>query len=128
MNYVELIEKGQIKKQRPQFHVGDTVKVYSRVVEGEKERLQVFEGVVIGRKGSRNRETFTVRKISHGIGVERVFPLHSPKIEDIKVVREGAVRRAKLYYLRKEKGRAAKVTEKEQRPEEKKEEVEGGGS
>ncbi len=127
MNYTELIEKGQLKKQIQQFNVGDTIRVYSRVVEGEKERIQVFEGLVIGRKGSSNRETFTVRKISHGVGVERVFPLHSPRIEDIKVVRRGAVRRAKLYYLRKEKGRAAKVTEKEQRPEEKKEGIEEGG-
>jgi large subunit ribosomal protein L19 len=96
----------------PAFGVGDTVRVHVKVVEGEKERLQVFEGVVIGRRGERARETFTVRKISNGIGVERIFPLQSPTVATLEVAREGHVRRAKLFYLRGKKGKAVRVREK----------------
>ena len=96
----------------PKFEIGDTVKVWVKVVEGNKERLQNFEGVVIARKNGGIRETFTVRKISYGIGVERIFPVHSPKIDHIDVIRKGNVRRAKLYYLRERSGKSAKVKEK----------------
>ncbi len=95
----------------PQFKPGDTVRVHFRIREGEKERVQVFEGTVIGRSGSGPRETFTVRKVSYGVGVERIFPLHSPRVEKIEVVRAGRVRRAKLYYLRKRLGKAARIAE-----------------
>jgi large subunit ribosomal protein L19 len=101
------------KKTVPSFEIGDTVRVHVKVVEGEKERIQVFEGAVISRKGGRNSETFTVRKISYGVGVERIFPVHSPIISRIDVVRQGKVRRAKLYYLRGKKGKMAKVGERE---------------
>jgi len=112
MNAMRAVEEGY-RKDVPNFRVGDTVSVNMKVREGEKERVQTFTGVVIGRKGSGTRETFMVRKISYGIGVEKIFPLHSPLIEDIKVVKEGHVRRAKLYYLRGKKGKAAtKVKEK----------------
>ena len=110
---IERLEKAWSKKQVPSFNTGDTVKVHAKVIEGEKERIQVFEGVVIGRRGGGHRKVFTVRKISYGVGVERVFPLHSPFIQQIQVVREGRVRRAKLYYLRSRQGRAAYVSEKE---------------
>jgi large subunit ribosomal protein L19 len=100
------------KKEIPPFNVGDTVKVSMRIKEGDKERVQAFEGVVIARRGSGTRETFTVRKISYGIGVEKIFPLHSPLINTIQRVKEGDVRRAKLYYLRGKKGKAAKIKEK----------------
>jgi large subunit ribosomal protein L19 len=107
MNIVELLEKENCKENVPVFRVGDTVKVYFKIVEGTKERIQVFEGLVIARKNGSVRETFTVRKISFGIGVERTFPLHSPRIDKIEVVRHGDVRRAKLYYIRDLSGKAA---------------------
>lgn len=111
MNLVQVIEEGY-KKEIPNFNVGDTVRIYVKVVEGDKERLQPFEGVVISRKGSGVRETFMVRKISFGIGVERIFPVYSPSIDRIEVVKHGDVRRAKLYYLRGKKGKESKVKEK----------------
>ena len=111
MNIIEQIEKENLKGSVPEFNVGDTVKVSFKVIEGAKERIQAFEGIVIARKNSGIRETFTVRRVSYGIGVERTFPLHSPKVADIKVVRRGKVRRAKLYYLRDLTGKAAKVEE-----------------
>jgi large subunit ribosomal protein L19 len=111
MNIIEQIEKENLKGSVPEFNVGDTVKVSFKVIEGTKERIQAFEGIVIARKNSGIRETFTVRRVSYGIGVERTFPLHSPKVADIKVVRRGKVRRAKLYYLRDLTGKAAKVEE-----------------
>jgi large subunit ribosomal protein L19 len=95
----------------PDFKPGDTVKVHVRVAEGDKERIQVFEGTVLGRSGGASRETFTVRKTSYGVGVERIFPVHSPRIEKIQIVAKGVVRRAKLYFLRERSGRAARVTE-----------------
>ena len=112
MNILDLLEEESRKANIPGFKAGDTVRVHVRVVEGEKERIQVFEGVVIARKGGSNRETFTVRKISYGTGVERIFPLHSPMIDKIEVIRAGRVRRAKLYYLRSKKGRAARIRER----------------
>ena len=112
MNLINAVEEGY-KKKIPSFNVGDTVKVFVKVVEGDKERIQPFEGVVISRQGSSIRETFMVRKVSFGVGVERVFPVHSPAIEKIDVLRRGAVRRAKLYYLREKKGKAAKIKERE---------------
>ncbi|GAB4389791.1 MAG: 50S ribosomal protein L19 [Thermodesulfovibrionales bacterium] len=112
MDFVKVVEEGY-RKEIPQFQVGDTVKVFTKVVEGDKERLQPFEGVVISRKGGSSRETFMVRKISFGVGVERIFPVHSPSIDRIEVTRKGSVRRAKLYFLREKKGKAAKIKEKE---------------
>jgi len=112
MNMLQLFEEESRKTDIPNFQAGDSVRVHVRVIEGEKERIQVFEGVVIARKGGSSRETFTVRKISYGTGVERIFPLHSPMIEKIDVVRLGRVRRAKLYYLRSKKGRAARIRER----------------
>jgi large subunit ribosomal protein L19 len=112
MNMLQLFEEEGRKRNLPTFQAGDTVRVHVRVVEGEKERIQVFEGVVIARKGGSSRETFTVRKLSYGIGVERIFPLHSPMLEKIDVVRAGRVRRAKLYYLRSKRGRAARIRER----------------
>jgi large subunit ribosomal protein L19 len=111
MNPIDQIEAEQRRKDVPAFKPGDTVRVHVRVVEGDKERIQVFEGTVIARSGGGNRETFTVRKTSYGVGVERIFPVHSPRIDRIEVVAKGAVRRAKLYYLRELSGRAARVTE-----------------
>ena len=111
MNIIEQIEKENLKGSVPEFNVGDTVKVSFKVIEGTKERIQSFEGIVIARKNSGIRATFTLRRVSYGIGVERTFPLHSPKVADIKVVRRGKVRRAKLYYLRDLTGKAAKVEE-----------------
>ena len=108
---IEAIDKEGLKDSVPAFNVGDTVKVSVKVVEGTRERIQAFEGVVIARKGGGIGETFTVRRISFGVGVERTFPLHSPKITDIKVVRKGKVNRAKLYYLRGLTGKAAKIKE-----------------
>lgn len=105
------IEATQLRDDVPEFDPGDTVNVHVRVIEGEKERIQQFRGVVIARKGEGSRKTFTVRKISNGIGVERVFPLHSPKIAKIERVRRGVVRRAKLYYLRDRRGKAARIKE-----------------
>jgi large subunit ribosomal protein L19 len=113
MNRLERIEKSLTKKTAPSFEIGDTVRVHVKVVEGEKERIQVYEGTVISRKGARNSETFTVRKISYGVGVERIFPVHSPIVTKVDVVRQGRVRRAKLYYLRARKGKTAKVGERE---------------
>ncbi len=110
-NIIDLIESEGIRKDLPNFNVGDTVKVFVKVVEGNKERLQAYEGTVIARKNGGIRETFTVRRICYGIGVERTFPLNSPKIDRIEIVRRGRVRRAKLYYLRDRKGKAAKVKE-----------------
>ncbi len=112
MNLISAVEEG-FKKNIPEFNVGDTVRVSVKVIEGEKERIQPFDGIVIARHGSNTRETFTVRKISFGIGVERIFPLLSPSIDKIEVLKKGQVRRAKLYYLRKKKGKAAKIKEKE---------------
>jgi large subunit ribosomal protein L19 len=112
MDAISRIEKEQMKKEIPSFRIGDTVRVQVKVIEGNRERLQAFEGIVIARRGKNNRETITVRKVSYGVGVERVFPLHSPFIEGIHVVREGHVRRAKLYYLRGLKGRSARVAER----------------
>lgn len=112
MNIIEILEKEQLKKDVPQFAPGDTVRVHAKIVEGTRERIQVFEGVVIGRQGTGVREMFTVRRISYGVGVERMFPVHSPRVDKIEVVRRGAVRRAKLYYLRKLTGKAARIKEK----------------
>ena len=112
MDIIRAIEQQQIKQDVPEFNVGDNVKVHYRITEGNRERIQVFQGDVIRRQGASNRETFTVRKISFSIGVERTFPVHSPKFERIEVVRQGDVRRAKLYYLRKKVGKAAKIKEK----------------
>ncbi len=106
------IETAQLKNDIPEFNVGDTVKVYAKVVEGTRERIQMFEGVVIKRQGGSSRETFTVRRISYGVGVERTWPLHSPRIDHIEVSRYGIVRRAKLNYLRDRVGKAAKVKSK----------------
>jgi len=114
MNNTEIIkniEAAQVKEAIPEFNVGDTVKVHGRIVEGGKERIQVFEGTVLKRQGSSNRETFTVRKISNGVGVEKTWPLHSPNVDKIEIVRFGKVRRAKLNYLRGRIGKAAKVKE-----------------
>jgi large subunit ribosomal protein L19 len=111
MNPIDRIEAEQLRKDLPQFKPGDTVRVHVRVVEGDKERIQAFEGTVISRSGGGNREMFMVRKTSYGVGVERTFPVHSPRIDRIEVMARGAVRRAKLYYLRDRSGRAARVTE-----------------
>jgi large subunit ribosomal protein L19 len=110
---IERLEKSWSKQQVPSFNIGDTVRVHAKIIEGEKERIQVFEGIVIGRRGGGHRQVFTVRKISYGVGVERIFPVHSPFIQQVQVVREGRVRRAKLYYLRARQGKAAHVSEKE---------------
>ncbi|MBQ8162314.1 MAG: 50S ribosomal protein L19 [Clostridia bacterium] len=108
---IRSIEAKQLRDDRPQFNVGDTVNVWVKVVEGTHERLQAFEGTVIAKRNGSVRETFTVRRVSYGIGVERTFPLHSPRVDRIEVVRRGKVRRAKLYYLRTRQGKAAKVKE-----------------
>ncbi len=108
---IKNIESEQLKAEVPQFHVGDTVKVYGKIKEGNRERIQVFEGVVLKKQGGSSRATFTVRKISGGIGVEKTWPLHSPNVEKVEVVRRGKVRRAKLFYLRGRSGKAAKVKE-----------------
>ena len=110
-NIIKNIEAAQVKAEVPVFHVGDTVKVYGKIKEGNRERVQVFEGVVLKRQGGSSRETFTVRKSSNGVGVEKTWPLHSPNVEKIEVVRYGKVRRAKLNYLRERVGKAAKVKE-----------------
>ena len=112
MNIIEILEKEQLRSDIPQFAPGDTVRVHARIVEGTRERIQVFEGVVIGRQGAGVRETFTVRRIASGVGVERLFPVHSPRIAKIEVTRRGIVRRAKLYYLRGLTGKAARICEK----------------
>jgi large subunit ribosomal protein L19 len=116
MNQLHQVESLYIHKEQPEFRAGDTVRVHVRVVEGDKERIQVFQGVVIGRRGGGTRETFTVRKISGSIGVERIFPLHSPSLNRIEVVRHGKVRRAKLYYLRGLRGKAARIEERRDEP------------
>lgn len=112
MNTTDLVEKSYLRKGLPRFRPGDTVKVHVRVVEGNRERVQVFQGVVIRRSGGGIRETFTVRKISFGVGVERTFPLHSPSIAKLEVVQRGHVRRAKLYYLRDLRGKKARIKER----------------
>ena len=111
MNIIDQIEKEQLRNDIAPFNIGDTVKVFVKVKEGEKERIQAYEGVVIAKKGTSVRETFTVRRVSFGIGVERTFPLHSPRIEKVVVTRKGKVRRAKIYYIRNLSGKAAKVKE-----------------
>ena len=108
---IKSIEKAQLRTDRPDFNVGDTLRVFVKVVEGNRERLQAFEGTVIARRNGSCRETFTVRRVSYGIGVERTFPLHSPRLDHIEVIRRGKVRRAKLYYLRNLQGKAAKIKE-----------------
>ena len=108
---IKSIENEQLKAEVPQFNVGDTVKVYGKIKEGNRERIQVFEGTVIKKQNGSNRATFTVRNLSNGVGVEKTWPLHSPNVEKVEVVRKGKVRRAKLYYLRDRVGKAAKVKE-----------------
>ena len=111
MNALEMISNSSLKAEAPQFNIGDTVKVHVRIQEGDKSRIQLFEGTVIAKKHGGVSETFTVRRVAHGCGIERVFPLHSPVVETVEVVRYGKVRRAKLYYLRDRVGKAAKVKE-----------------
>ena len=108
---IKNIEAAQMKAEAPQFNVGDTVRVHGKIKEGNRERIQIFEGVVLKKQGGSNRETFTVRKNSNGIGVEKTWPLHSPNVEKVEVIRRGKVRRAKLNYLRQRVGKAAKVKE-----------------
>ena len=112
VNIIDVLEKEQLRSDIPEFRAGYTVKVHVKVVEGSRERIQVFEGLVINRQGGSVRETFTVRRIASGVGVERVFPLHSPRLAKIEVTRRGIVRRAKLYYLRSLTGKAARIREK----------------
>ena len=112
MDALKIISEGSIKAEKPQFNVGDTVRVDVRIKEGERERIQAFEGTVIAKKHGGIEETFTVRRISYGVGVEKVFPVHAPSIEKIEVVRHGRGRRAKLYYLRERVGKSAKIKEK----------------
>lgn len=112
---IRQLESEQLRSDIPEFRVGDTVRVFVKVVEGNRERLQAFEGAVIAKRNGSIRETFTVRRVSYGIGVERTFPLHSPRLAKIEVVRHGKVRRAKLYYLRNLSGKAAKIKEKRMR-------------
>lgn len=109
---IDKIEASEMKDDVAEFRGGDTVRVHYRILDGEKERIQIFEGMVLGVSGARNRRTFTVRKISHGVGVERIFPLHSPKIAQIEVARRGDVRQSKLYYLRTRFGKAARIRER----------------
>jgi large subunit ribosomal protein L19 len=115
MNRLDGVENTYLRQDVPEFRPGDTVRVHVRVVEGDKERIQVFQGVVIARRGGGTRETFTVRKMSGGVGVERIFPLHSPTVDHLDVVRRGKVRRAKLYYLRDLRGKAARIEERTDR-------------
>ncbi len=112
LNIIKAIENEQLKSNLPAMSIGDTIRVHVKVKEGSRERLQAFEGTLIGKKGQGLKETFTVRRISYGVGVERIFPVHSPRIDHIDVVRRGKVRRAKLYYLRDRVGKASKVKEK----------------
>ncbi len=112
MDIIKALEQEQLKTNLPNLEVGDYVKVHVKVVEGNRERLQAFEGTVIGLKGEGIKETFTVRRISYGVGVERIFPVHSPRVDHIDIIRKGKVRRAKLYYLRERVGKAAKVQER----------------
>jgi large subunit ribosomal protein L19 len=109
MDIVSQLEAAHSKKEIPALRPGETVRVHVKVVEGEKERTQVFEGIVIGLSGGGNRATFTVRKVSYGVGVERIFPLHSPRIDKVEIIARGKVRRAKLYYLRERSGKAARL-------------------
>ena len=111
MNALEIISNPSIKEEAPKFDIGDTVKVHVKIKEGDKSRIQVFEGTVIAKKHGGISETFTVRRVAHGCGIERVFPLHSPVVDRVEVIRKGKVRRAKLYYLRDRVGKAAKVKE-----------------
>ena len=111
MNLVDQVEAKEMKKEVPDVHIGDTVKVHMRIVEGEKERIQIIEGVVIKMRGGGVRKTLTVRKISFGIGVERIFPFHSPRVEKIEIVKRAKIRQAKLYYLRELRGKAARLKE-----------------
>lgn len=112
MDYIRMVEEQQMRTDIPSFRPGDTVRVHVKIIEGSRERIQVFEGLVIRRRGDGLRETFTVRRVSNGVGVERTFPLHSPRIDKIEVVRRGIVRRAKLYYLRNLYGKAARIRER----------------
>ena len=112
MTLIEALERENLKSEIPEFNVGDTVKVHNKIVEGTRERIQIFEGIVIARKNSSIRETFTVRRVSFGVGVEKTFPVHSPRSDKIEVVNKGKVRRAKLYYLKDLSGKAAKIKEK----------------
>jgi len=112
MNAIQLIEAKQLKETLPQFRPGDTVRVHFKIVEGANERIQLFEGLCIAMRNDGIRSTFTVRKISYGVGVERVFPLHSPRVQNVETVRHGKVRRAKLYYIRDRVGKSAKVAER----------------
>lgn len=112
MNQLDQVESQYLRQGFPEFDPGDTIRVHVRVKEGEKSRIQVFQGVVIGRRGGGTRETFTVRKISGGVGVDRIFPLHSPNVDKIELMRRGRVRRAKLYYLRNLRGKAARIDER----------------
>jgi len=112
MNILDVVDAASLRKDIPQFRAGDELKIHVRVIEGNKSRLQVFQGIVIGRQGDGVRETFTIRKVSYGVGVERTFPVHTPVIEKIELVTKGDVRRAKLYYLRDRRGKAAKIREK----------------
>ncbi len=112
MNLINILERGQVRKDIAKFNVGDTVRVHFKVIEGGRERIQAFEGVVVRRRGGGLSETFTVRRVSYGVGVERTFPLQSPRIEKIEVVRRGRVRRARLYYLRGLHGKAARIQDK----------------
>lgn len=116
MDIMDLLDKSQMRADIPQFGCGDTIRVMFRIVEGDKERIQPFEGVVISKKGGGSSATFTVRKISYGIGVERIFPLNSPRIDRIEVLRYGRVRRSKLYYLREKRGKAARIKSVHKRP------------
>src|SRR4030067_1913340 len=113
MNTIERIERQQMQKTIAPFSIGDTVEMQVKVIEGDRERTQLFEGHIIARRGRNNRETITVRKVSYGVGVERVFPVYSPYVQDIKILKNGKVRRAKLYYIRKKKGRAMRIAEKD---------------
>ncbi len=111
MNKLDIFAKEQLKEELPSFNIGDTVRVHNRIKEGSRERIQMFEGTVIGRRGSGISETFTVRRIAYGVGVEKTFPIHSPNVVKVDVTRRGRVRRAKLYYLRGRVGKASKVKE-----------------
>jgi len=115
MDLVEMVEKQEMRVDLPPFRAGDTVKVYSRIKEGDKERIQIFKGVVIRKRGGNTGATFTVRKVSYGVGVEKIFPMHSPSIDKIEVVSRGKVRRSRLYYLRKLRGKAARLKERRTR-------------
>jgi large subunit ribosomal protein L19 len=112
MDLIEMVEKQEMRVDLPPFRAGDTVKVYSRIKEGDKERIQIFKGVVIRKRGGNTGATFTVRKVSYGVGVEKIFPMHSPSIDKIEVVSRGKVRRSRLYYLRKLRGKAARLKER----------------